>query len=612
MADSEESGRHYFEVGPDPLSDEENGEVWEDETDPETARSSRTSSASSQSTRSGSSDSDSCSGSEQEDIRDYKRGGYHPLKPRDFLNNRYLIIRKLGWGHFSTVWMAFDQTDNDFKALKVVRSASTYTETARDEIDLLLHAAKACPTDPHRDRIVRLHDHFELDGPFGHHVVLVMEITGPSLFSVCRRAGNHGLKLQTVRNLTRRILEGLAYMHEKAQMIHTDLKPENVSLDIGAPEKLQLAKEALWFSNHNLSMPKSMVSTFFYEKIRKENQIPTLPRIEPEQSSSSCDIDAVNDLLENQDKGDDAVNSPLSATSEKNLDPAKDICDPSIKIVDMGNACWTYKKFTSDIQTREYRAFEVLMGSDYQANVDVWSVGCMAFELATGDYLFNPRHGEDFATDEDHVAQMIERIGYPSRKVATKGKYCHKFFNRRGHFKCFSQKELDPQSISALLIEEYKWKPEEARIFAQFIEACLIYDPALRPSAFVLLSHPFFDAELSDDHIMREQAKNPPLEAGDTAASSKLCGPQELTDPETTPPKTVMTCREPSPHELDAISVESPPNPPSTSALKSQGDKALSRSNIDLLCSELDAIYDTNESLKPRRILSSQNCKGFV
>lgn len=185
----------------------------------------------------------------------------------------------------------------------------------------------------------------------------------------------------------------------------------------------------------------------------------------------------------------------------------------------MGNACWTYKKFTNDIQTREYRAFEVLMGADYQANVDIWSLGCMTFELATGDYLFNPHHGEDFATDEDHVAQIIERIGNPSKKLATRGKYCQKFFYRRGHFKCFSQKELDPQSITSLLIEDYKWKAEEARVFAQFIEACITYDPILRPSAATLLEHPFFSAELREDYLVVKASPDvaAPIEAGDTA-----------------------------------------------------------------------------------------------
>ena len=35
------------------------------------------------------------------------------------MNDRYMIIQKLGWGHFSTVWLARDLTYNSFVALKV-------------------------------------------------------------------------------------------------------------------------------------------------------------------------------------------------------------------------------------------------------------------------------------------------------------------------------------------------------------------------------------------------------------------------------------------------------------------------------------------------------------
>ena len=35
-------------------------------------------------------------------------GGYHPVRLGDLFNNRYSILRKLGWGHFSTVWLAWD------------------------------------------------------------------------------------------------------------------------------------------------------------------------------------------------------------------------------------------------------------------------------------------------------------------------------------------------------------------------------------------------------------------------------------------------------------------------------------------------------------------------
>lgn len=41
---------------------------------------------------------------EQEDPNDYCKGGYHPVKIGMLFNNRYRVTRKLGWGHFSTVW----------------------------------------------------------------------------------------------------------------------------------------------------------------------------------------------------------------------------------------------------------------------------------------------------------------------------------------------------------------------------------------------------------------------------------------------------------------------------------------------------------------------------
>lgn len=47
--------------------------------------------------------------SEEEDLEDYCKGGYHPVEPGQlYKNGRYTIVRKLGWGHFSTVWLARD------------------------------------------------------------------------------------------------------------------------------------------------------------------------------------------------------------------------------------------------------------------------------------------------------------------------------------------------------------------------------------------------------------------------------------------------------------------------------------------------------------------------
>ena len=71
-----------------------------------------------------------------------------------------------------------------------------------------------------------------------------------------------------------------------------------------------------------------------------------------------------------------------------------------------------------------------------------------AFELATGDYLFEPHSGEDYSRDEDHLAHIIELAGPIPRNIALAGKYSREFFNRKGNIFIFisSTREKPPSS----------------------------------------------------------------------------------------------------------------------------------------------------------------------
>lgn len=60
----------------------------------------------------------------------------------------------------------------------------------------------------------------------------------------------------------------------------------------------------------------------------------------------------------------------------------------SVKIADLGNACWVNHHFTNDIQTRQYRSPEVILGAKWGASTDVWSMASMV------SYLFLDRGGE--------------------------------------------------------------------------------------------------------------------------------------------------------------------------------------------------------------------------
>lgn len=49
----------------------------------------------------------------------------------------------------------------------------------------------------------------------------------------------------------------------------------------------------------------------------------------------------------------------------------------TVKIADLGNASWTNNHFTDDIQTRQYRSPEAILGTNWGTPVDIWSASCM-------------------------------------------------------------------------------------------------------------------------------------------------------------------------------------------------------------------------------------------
>mmetsp|Transcript_87734 Transcript_87734/g.165447 ORF Transcript_87734/g.165447 Transcript_87734/m.165447 type:complete len:603 (-) Transcript_87734:268-2076(-) len=174
----------------------------------------------------------------------YRKGGYHPVTVGEVYNNRYHVIAKLGWGHFSTVWLCQDMTYNRFVALKVQKSAPHYTEAAYDEIELLAEASKRgmhtewtetqngplqplFPCLPFTG-VVQLIDYFEHFGPHGKHVCMVFETMGPNVLALIKQYNFKGIPLEIVRKVAAHTLIGLDYLHRVCGIIHTDLKPENV------------------------------------------------------------------------------------------------------------------------------------------------------------------------------------------------------------------------------------------------------------------------------------------------------------------------------------------------------------------------------------------------
>ncbi|KAM5535771.1 hypothetical protein V8D89_010585 [Ganoderma adspersum] len=600
---------------------------------------------------------------DEEDWEDYVKGGYHPVHIGDaFSDGRYHVVRKLGWGHFSTVWLAKDTKLNRHVALKVVKSAPRYTETALDEIKLLqrLITSSTPPVQPTpenpspapspsqthsgRSHVISFLDHFRHKGPNGTHVCMVFEVLGENLLGLIKRHQNKGVPMQLVKQIAKQILLGLDYMHRCCGVIHTDLKPENVLICIDDVEAVIQAE--LQAQSASQTPPPTRLVGVPPSRGRGGNQTPRsesvfitgsqplpspsssfgssshldrwafgMSKIEdaggasgPGSVSSSSKVKAVVDDTANEDEDANvndkradsaedtaerignvtldsspfgektrpeaaktkqagpsllsqqapatasgstplgsaappppyssstdesmsAVDPPLS-TSAMSVDGVGPVYEGpekiTVKIADLGNATWVEHHFTDDIQTRQYRCPEVILGAKWGPSADIWSVACIIFELITGgDYLFDPASGSRYSKDDDHIAQIIELMGEFPKSLAFSGKYSSDFFNRRGELRHIQKLRFWP--LESVLHDKYLLPKEEAELIASFLNPMLRLNPDKRAKASELIHHAWLDGVVvqgeidtirrAEDEEARRKREAASSEAQATAAS---------------------------------------------------------------------------------------------
>ena len=163
-----------------------------------------------------------------------------------------------------------------------------------------------------------------------------------------------------------------------------------------------------------------------------------------------------------------------------------------VKLCDMGNACYRDKHYSDIIQTREYRSPEVILGGDYDETADLWSLACMVFELVTGDYLFDPRKGNTYRKNDDHLALITELIGpCYNRNFMESHPKIWKFYNKK-NMRLKNISKLKKWPLYNVLLEKYRLKDKEAETLSSFLSCMLQWRPKDRMSARDLLQHPWF------------------------------------------------------------------------------------------------------------------------
>ena len=503
------------------------------------------------------------SDAEDEGRSAYRKGGYHPVQVGDVFRGTYEILCKLGWGHFSTVWLAQDRLHMRFVAVKIVKSAPHYSEAAMDEIELLTAVNANDPRQ--RMPIVHLLDHFHHHGPHGTHVCMVFEALGVNLYDILKERAYAGLPLQTVRLVTRQILAGLVHLHSRCRIIHTDLKLENILVVPYAEhteylQKLYCQQRLQHAEKDNSGGEKGRLSPKIVESgctVQKEADA----KAEEESSSKGADV-ATGDrkLSKNQKRKqqklrvetEGGITSPpspqrtaqkggtqspklkgkelrkvgekeskIEGSEKKKPNQADPVAEKlsevvtewdqksdmlQVRIADLGNACWMHKHFTAEVQTRQYRAPEVILGAPYGPPIDIWSLGCVVFELVTGDLLFDPKTGANHSKDDDHLAQILELV--EKRRMPeclVRGKHSLRFLNRKRELK--SIRDLKPWGIASVLEEKYELSRADALELESFLLPLLRLNPNTRPTAMEVLQHPWLQEEKRDERQAAGDAK---------------------------------------------------------------------------------------------------------
>jgi dual specificity tyrosine-phosphorylation-regulated kinase 2/3/4 len=152
-----------------------------------------------------------------------------------------------------------------------------------------------------------------------------------------------------------------------------------------------------------------------------------------------------------------------------------------IKIIDFGSSCFQEKKIYTYIQSRFYRAPEIILGISYTCSIDMWSFGCILAELHTGYPLFP---GE---SEADQIQCMMEVLGVPPVSVMERATRKKLFFDYDGAPKITANSRGKVRIPGRKSLREILKGADYA--FLDLVCACLDWDPVRRITPEEALEH---------------------------------------------------------------------------------------------------------------------------
>ncbi|TFK36023.1 kinase-like domain-containing protein, partial [Crucibulum laeve] len=381
-------------------------------------------------------------------------------------DNQFEILRKLGWGMYATMWLVKDHQQGRFLALKILTAYGTLLERGAvnepghphtQELDIMQKVST--PTsDPGANNCMKLIDSFYITRDTNDHLCLLTEVAGPNLEGVRAMVATDGaFPSKFVKLFVKQICLALNYPHTECRVVHTDIKPSNLLLAFDS------------------SITEELINTLLENRPVQTYPMPT--------------VDGV--------KMEAFVSQPLPLPGFDDVDPVNWV----IKVADFGSAQFIDRRTTDRVQPVQLRAPEVVLGLDWNEKIDIWSLGCLTFELLTGKNLYEASPSSQWSSEENLLAAQLEThlLTRVPPHLHAQCKDVSLLLNQDGSLRNIPEDMMYPKTLADVL-SVYKKAPinlddppSERELASSFIERCLALDARERDTAAELLQHPWLN-----------------------------------------------------------------------------------------------------------------------
>ena len=198
-------------------------------------------------------------------------------------------------------------------------------------------------------------------------------------------------------------------------------------------------------------------------------------------SYSDSDSDSDSDSSSHRDEADsESKSEQIDSSTSNGRNEDFSVIDENvltnchITLTDFGTTVKIRELDNEEIQTRYYRAPEVILGLYYSEKIDVWSIGCIIYELYTGRILFDPDKDKDFSRDFHHLFLIEELCGPIPKDVIKRSPKKNEFFKKN---KLNCNKKIESVDIKSIIN-----KDSIDPFIIDLIKKCLIIDPIVRPN----------------------------------------------------------------------------------------------------------------------------------